>query len=216
MEIKNNHTKFIAFEGIDGSGKSTQIELLARRMKENNYPVYQTFEPTDGPVGRLIRDVFAHKIEADHRTIAGLFVADRLHHLLESENGVLAQMRRGKNIIMDRYLFSSYAYQGAHTDLEWVIDANAESDRLLRPDLYVFLDITPEESLERLKSGRDELELFETLENLEKVYEMYRIILDRFREEQEILIVDGTLSETEVAGKIWDAVEKKLSRGERK
>jgi len=208
--MKNESAKFIAFEGIDGSGKSTQIDLLARRMKENNHPVYQTFEPTDSPIGRLIRDVFAHRMEADHRTIAGLFVADRLHHLLEPKSGVLEQMRRGKNVVMDRYLFSSYAYQGAHTDLEWIINANAESDRLLRPDLYVFLDITPEVSLERLRSGREELELFETLENLKKVYEMYRLILERFGEEQEILIVDGTLSEEDVAEKIWVAVEEKL------
>src|SRR5690625_6047860 len=189
MEMKNESAKFIAFEGIDGSGKSTQIDLLARRMKENNHPVYQTFEPTDSPIGRLIRDVFAHRMEADHRTIAGLFVADRLHHLLEPKSGVLEQMRRGKNVVMDRYLFSSYAYQGAHTDLEWIINANAESDRLLRPDLYVFLVITPEVSLERLRSGSEEVELFEPLVKLIKVYVIYWLIFERLYEDDVKILI---------------------------
>src|SRR5690625_7956298 len=130
MEMKNESAKRIALEGIDGSGKSSQIDILARRMKENNHPVYQTFEPTDSPSGRLIRDVFAHRMEADHRTIAGLFVADRLHHLLEPKSGVLEQLRRGENVVMARYIVSSYAYQGAHTDLEWIINADRKSTRL--------------------------------------------------------------------------------------
>lgn len=213
MDTMNKKNKFVAFEGIDGSGKSTQIHLLSQRLRQEGHSVYQTFEPTDSPIGRLIRNVFAHKMKADHRTIAGLFVADRLHHLLEPEEGVLSQLNRGNHVLMDRYLFSSYAYQGAHTDLEWVIEANAESARLLVPDLYVYLDITPEVSLERLRSGREELELFETLENLKKVYGMYMKILERFGKEQEILVVDGNQPVEIISEIIWKRVKEKIQEG---
>lgn len=213
MESKKRKNKFIAFEGIDGSGKSTQISLLAQRLRKEGHSVYQTFEPTDGPIGRMIRDVFAHRMQADHRTIAGLFVADRLHHLLEPEKGVLHQLEQGNHVLMDRYLLSSYAYQGAHADLEWVIRANAESARLLLPDLYIFLDISPEISLERLREGREELELFETLENLRKVHAMYMKILKRFGKEQEILIVDGSQPVDILSEIIWKAVQKKIQEG---
>ncbi|MCK5371539.1 MAG: hypothetical protein KAQ62_23415, partial [Cyclobacteriaceae bacterium] len=68
---------FIAFEGIDGCGKSTQVKLLSGNLEKAGHKVYSTFEPTGSPIGSVIRDIFNHKIEADHRVIAGLFVADR-------------------------------------------------------------------------------------------------------------------------------------------
>ena len=101
---------FIALEGIDGSGKSTQIDFLAENLKMAGHKVYTTFEPTDGPVGSLIRNIFNHRIEADHKTIAGLFVADRLDHLTNKTNGILKKMEDGYTVITDRYYFSSYAY----------------------------------------------------------------------------------------------------------
>ena len=80
---------FIAFEGIDGSGKSTQLKLLKQKFEQAGSKVYTTAEPTESPIGKIIRDIFSHKMEADHRTIAGLFVADRLDHLLNKTNGIL-------------------------------------------------------------------------------------------------------------------------------
>lgn len=205
--------KFIAFEGIDGSGKSTQVLKLTERLRKEGVAVHQTFEPTDGPIGRMIRDIFSHKMKADHRTIAGLFVADRLHHLLEPKNGVLKFLDEGSHVVMDRYLFSSYAYQGAHVDMEWVISANAESARILQPDLYVFIDLEPSKALERLAAGRSELEIFETRENLRMVYDQYRIVLDRFGDRHNILRVDGDRSPETVAQEIWEAVYPLISSG---
>src|SRR5690554_4018885 len=109
---------FIAFEGIDGSGKSTQIALLRSRLESLGYQVHQTCEPTTGPIGRMIRDIFSGKMEGNHHTIAGLFVADRLHHILNKKDGLIAQLTRGHVVLTDRYVLSSYAYQGAHVDLE--------------------------------------------------------------------------------------------------
>src|SRR5690625_7150912 len=116
MEMKNDSAKFIAFEGMDGSGKSTQIDLLARRMKENNHPVYQTFQPTDSPIGRLIRDVLAQRMAADHRTIAGLFVADRPHHPPEPTPAEQDQTRPPPNAVIDRYHPSATPNHGTHVE----------------------------------------------------------------------------------------------------
>src|SRR5476651_776071 len=140
---------FIAFEGIDGSGKSTQVKLLTEKLEEAGLKVYTTCEPTDSPMGKTIRDIFNHRMEADHRTIAALFVADRLDHLLNKTNGILKKLEEGYTVITDRYYFSSYAYQSPYIDMKWVIEANSLSAGLLRPDMNVYIDILPEISIER-------------------------------------------------------------------
>src|SRR5256885_267953 len=154
---------FIAFEGIDGSGKSTQVKLLSYNLKNAGHKVHLTCEPTESPIGKMIRDIFSHKMEADHRVIAGLFVADRLDHLLNKTNGILKKLEEGYTVISDRYYFSSYAYQGTHIDLDWVIKANSLSADLRRPDLNIYIDITAEQSIERINKGRTSVELYETL-----------------------------------------------------
>lgn len=211
---KNDHRPelFIAFEGIDGSGKSTQINLLSEHLSSLSHRVHQTCEPSPGPIGRMIRDIFSGKMEGDHHTIAGLFVADRLHHLLNKTDGILTKMSAGNHVLTDRYVFSSYAYQGAHVDLDWVIAANSESQRILQPDLHIFLDIPVDTALSRLVKRREQLEIFETRENLEKVKTMYDLVLDRFRTDQNILIVDGMQSQEDIAADIWSAVKSMLER----
>ena len=80
---------FIAFEGIDGSGKSTQVKLLADKLEALGHQVYSTFEPTKSDIGKMIRTIFSGKMEADHKVIAALFAADRLDHLLNKTDGIL-------------------------------------------------------------------------------------------------------------------------------
>ena len=77
-----NGGKFIAFEGIDGSGKSTQIEYLTEKLKKENIYYYTTMEPTDSPIGSLIHQIMTGRVKTDNKVIAALFVADRLDHLL--------------------------------------------------------------------------------------------------------------------------------------
>lgn len=190
---------FIAFEGIDGSGKSTQVKLLSERLKKEGHKVYTTFEPTDSPIGSLIRNVFNHRIEADHKTIAGLFVADRLDHLLNKANGILKKMEEGYTVITDRYYFSSYAYHGTHMPMDWVIEANALSAELLRPDLNIYIEVTPEVSMERLQKGRSHLELYETKENLRNVREMYLAAFERLKSKENIFITDGNRKTEDIA-----------------
>ena len=199
---------FIAFEGIDGSGKSTQAKLLSESLAEAGHKVYLTCEPTDSRIGSIIRDIFKHKMEADHRTIAGLFVADRLDHLLNKTNGVLKKLEEGYTVITDRYYFSSYAYHGAHMSLDWVIEANALSAELLRPDLNIFIDIPPEISMNRLTAGRSSLELFETMENLVKVREKYFEAMDKLKSVERIFITDGNRSPEIIAADIRNEISK--------
>jgi dTMP kinase len=198
---------FIAFEGIDGSGKSTQVKLLKEKLEVAGLKVYTTCEPTDGPMGKMIRDMFNGRAEADHRIIAALFVADRLDHLLNKTNGILKKLEEGYTVITDRYYLSSYAYQSPHLDLDWVIKANSLSAGLLRPDLNIYIDISPEISIERLNKGRTSTELYETLENLQNVRGKYLEIIDLLRDEEKILKVDGDRTHEIIAGEIWHKID---------
>ena len=197
---------FIALEGIDGSGKSTQVKLLSENLVKAGHRVYTTVEPTNSVIGSIIRDIFTHKTEADHRTIAGLFVADRLDHLLGKTNGILKKLEEGYTVITDRYYFSSYAYHGAHMSLDWVIGANALSADLLRPDMNIYIDILPEISMARLTRGRSSLELFENMENQLKVREKYFEAMEKLKLSEKIFITDGNRSPETIAADIWHEI----------
>lgn len=201
---------FIAFEGIDGSGKSTQVKLLKEKLEAAGQKVYVTCEPTDSPPGKMIRDMFNHRIDSDHRTIAALFVADRLNHILNKKDGMLKMLSEGYTVITDRYYFSSYAYQSPHIDQDWVIKANSLSAGLLRPDLNIYIDISPEISIERLNKGRDSIELYETLDNLRAVRNKYLEIIDLLKDEEKVFIANGNQSPEDTSKEIWGNVASML------
>ena len=201
---------FIAFEGIDGSGKSTQVKLLTERLEKEGHKVYSTFEPTGSPMGKMIRDIFNHRMEADHRTIAALFVADRLDHLLNKTDGLLKKMEEGYTVITDRYYFSSYAYHSVHMSMDWVIASNSLSAGLLRPDLNIYIDISPEISLERINKGRNSTELYETLDNLKGVREKYFEAFERLKSQENIFITDGNRSADLIAEDVWNKIKQKI------
>jgi len=204
--MKKKKNLFIAFEGIDGCGKSTQVKLLTDSLKKAGHKVYSTFEPTDSPIGSVIRNIFNHRIEADHRVIAGLFVADRLDHLLNKTNGILKKLEDGYTVITDRYYFSSYAYHGAHMPLNWVIEANSLSADLLRPDLNIYIDISPDISMKRLINGRSSIELYETKENLINVRDKYLEAIEQLKSKENIFITDGNRSSESIASDIWNEI----------
>ena len=199
---------FIAFEGLDGSGKSTQVKLLAEKLKGQGLKIYTTAEPTTSRIGQIIKDIFKHKMEADHRTIAALYAADRLDHLTNKTDGILKKIEEGYTVITDRYYFSSYAYHGTHMDINWVINANSLSADLLRPDLNIYIDISPEESMKRLNKGRATIELYESIENLKKVKEKYFEAFELLGEKEKISVIDGNRPEKEISNDIWKEVSK--------
>jgi dTMP kinase len=197
---------FIALEGIDGSGKSTQVKLLTEKFIAAGNPVYATCEPTDGPIGKLLRTILKGESTADERTIAALFAADRLDHLLNKANGIVRKIEEGYAVITDRYYFSSYAYNGTHTPLDWVIAANSLSAGILKPDLNIFIDVSPEVSMQRINKNRNRKELYETAENLKNVRQKYFETFDLLKHQEKIAVIDGNRAPEEIAGDIWKAV----------
>jgi dTMP kinase len=202
----NHKGLFIAFEGIDGSGKSTQVKLLAQYLSGKGYKVYTTFEPTDSPIGKIIRDIFNHRMEGDQKVIAALFAADRLHHLLHSEDGIIKKLNDGYTVITDRYYLSSYAYHSVHVDMDWVIQLNAQSAALLRPDLNIYIEMDPQISMNRLNAGRTNIEMYETLDNLIKVRDQYEIAMNLVKNEEKIVRIDGNRSPDKISAEVQEII----------
>jgi dTMP kinase len=198
---------FIALEGIDGSGKSTQVKLLAERLSNAGHKVYATCEPTDGPVGTLARSILKGALKADERVIAGLFMADRLDHLLNETNGLVKKMSDGYTVVTDRYYFSSYAYHGTHIDMDWVIAANKMSAQIMRPHVNIFIDVPPEVAMQRINANRTTTELYETLENLTNVRAKYLEAFEKLKQEERIVFIDGNAAPEKIADDIWNCLE---------
>lgn len=175
--------KFIVFEGIDGSGKSTQIKFLKNYLTERGVTCHITAEPTDSPFGSLIHQCMTGRIETDERTIAAMFAADRLDHLYNKRDGLLDKIESGITVISDRYYLSSYAYQCAQLPMDWVLELNRLSAEALKPDVNIFIDIEPERSLARLKN-RPALERYEKLETMKKIRSSYFDIFSKLKEER--------------------------------
>jgi len=201
MEIIPNLT---VFEGGDGSGTTTQISLLAERLKNNAKKIkyFPTFEPTDGHIGKLIRLVLKKEIDIKPQTLAMLFAADRNEHLY-GQNGILSHINNGELVICDRFALSSLVYQG--------IDCNDELPGLLNrrfpvPELTIFLDIEPKTAIKRMKN-REKLEIFEYLEFQEKVREQYKSLLKEYSGSgARVETLDASKTAGEVAEQVWSII----------
>ncbi len=204
----------IALEGIDGSGKSTQAQILKDNLDSLGHKTLLTAEPTTGFYGANLRDIFAGHSQVDQHTIAAVFLADRLEHILHPEEGMLHLIAQGYTIITDRYYLSSYAYHGAHVDMDWVIDLNRKPASLLRPHLHIYLDMPPEQAMQRIQASReaDDIELYETTQNLSKVYQAYNLAISRVADTERIRRVDATLSREQISEIIALEVDQVLAQ----
>lgn len=209
MNLRETEPKkgsFVVFEGIDGSGKSTQVRRLKNRLQQEGVRFYSTFEPTDSPVGSLIHQIMTGRVLSDNKVVAALFAADRLDHLLNPTNGIYAKILDGVSVISSRYYFSSYAYHSVDAPMDWVIAANSQSAEILRPSVTVFIDTKPEDAIRRIAESRFQPELFETKERLTLVREKYFEAFERLKGEENVLIVDGGQEEPALAAEIWEKV----------
>lgn len=197
---------FFALEGIDGSGKSTQLRLLKEHLEQAGRPCLTTCEPTGGPMGRLLRQVLTGQIRCDSRVVAPLFVADRLDHLLNEETGICKALEKGISVLTDRYYFSSYAYQSVDLPLEWVIEANRPCADILRPTATIFIDLSPELALERIARNRESTELFETKERLTRTREQYFRAFEALKDEERVIVLPGDKGVEELSRDIFGAV----------
>lgn len=208
---RETHTypgKFVVFEGLDGSGQTTQAHRLKDWYSKHGALAHYTKEPTQGPIGSLLRLILSRRLvsrrnrafeEIDEDTIALLFAADRMDHI---NSEIIPRLAKGIVVIGDRYYLSSLAYQSLGSNYNWIKKLNS---KCLVPDLTVFLDVPPEICRKRVGRDRERwhLELYEDMRKLAQIREYYlRAIEDLANEAEPIEVVDGTGTIAQVHGAI--------------
>ena len=212
---------FVVFEGADGSGTTTQLNMLADfahparkssgslQAAEPEAPylapaLHKTFEPTNGPIGRLIRSSLRKETNLASSTIAMLFAADRNEHLYGPE-GVVERCRRGELVVSDRYVLSSLVYQGITCGNELPARLNKDFPG---PELLIFFDIDPETAQKRI-SGRSQKEIYEELDFQIQVCRRYKALLPTLAEQgTRVETIDASLPAMEVAAKVCALIQK--------
>ena len=202
--MKRN-SKFIVIEGLDGSGKTTQTNILARRLEADGHDVVIQAEPTPGQFGRLCREALGGRLDVSKSQLALLFTLDRIDHNKNPENGIDALLDKGKTIICDRYYYSTLAYQGVDVGMDWLKNINLGCADIRKPDLVIFLDLEPQISLERITANRDasEIEIYENPDYLTKIRERFREVLSMLDGEN-ISVISADDSIEAVADRIWE------------
>ena len=207
LEFKKNSYpgKFIVLEGIDGSGKTTQIHTLEEALKKKNVSVFLTKNPTDHPIGKMIREVLAgtQKIPATARQY--LFCADRV----VQEEEIIERLKKGETVISDRYFWSSVAYGMADKDVKDERLLTAYSilsfyNEFILPDITIFLDVDVDTAVSRF-STKEKLEIYENKAFIAKVKENYDFLLNKFPEA--FTIVDSRKDLDSVTKEILEKVE---------
>ena len=184
-------------EGLDGSGTTTQLRRIHEKAEGLSPPLFATFEPTDNPIGTLIRRVLHGELTVPPDTLMRLFSADRSLHLYKKEEGILDRAATGEVVLSDRYLFSSIAYQALGSSFEEVLGLNP----FPLPQKVFFLELAPELCASR-REGRGKEELFDQLETQRAIRDGYYRAFDAFKE-LNLEIIDGTLSIEEITRRIW-------------
>ncbi len=207
----NQQGRFIVFEGLDGAGTTTQANLLAERLRKDGRTAYLAHQPSEGPVGLLIRQILAGRAATtqadgklgvvDERVMALLFAADRLDHL---NSQIEPRLARGEDVILDRYTLSSLAYQGSTVSHEFINHANRFARR---PDLTLFLYVPASVALERVRSRGAKLERYETAHQLALIEREYSRLVGTLAS---VVSIDGTRPIAEVADLCYGALQQQL------
>jgi dTMP kinase len=193
---------FIVIDGPDGSGISTQVELLGKWLKELGKKVITTKEPTSGIIGGIIRAVLKHEWETDQMTLQLLFSADRAHHLKKE---IIPALKKGYIVISDRYILSTYCFGTIDgVNLDWLRSVNSQ---FVKPNLTIILDVPPEVSVVRIKRSRASIELFEDVKKLRRIRENFKRLSKEF---PNTFVIDATKSIEEVHEEIKGIVRKFL------
>jgi dTMP kinase len=203
--------RFVVLEGIDGAGTTTQVALLAARLRaDGGLPVRATREPSDGPIGSLVRQVLTGRIVAPEGrapgwvTMALLFAADRMDHV---ESDIEPFLATGGVMISDRYDASSLAYQsvssgrGGENAVEWIRALNRHA---MRPDLTIVLDLAPDLAAERRESRGEPAQLYEQNEVQRALAQFYRD-LEKHMPNDRIVVIDAKGSVDDVHRRIHEA-----------
>jgi len=194
---------FVTFEGIDGSGKSTQAKILKEKLEESGYKVILTKEPGGTPFGELIRNILLN-FDMDPYSEFLLFASDRRHHV---KNLIIPKLKEGFIVISDRFHDSSVAYQGygRRVPLDFISKVHKEILEGIEPDVTILVDVPVSIGINRLKS-KDRIEKMGVnfLENVRKGY------FELAKENKRFVVVDGTLKIETIANTIFDIIYGKL------
>ena len=183
--------RFVTFEGIDGSGKSTVSKLVYKKLKSNEIDVVLTYEPTDSWIGKIVQKCI--ETNSDPFVTTFTFIADRVEHCKEIQKW----LDEGKIVLCDRYAESTYAYQAAQIQdaidnpIKWLKDLS--KDKIIIPDKTYFFKINPKDSLDRIKN-RNNLIPFEKIDFLEKVHKNYL----KLAEGERFVKIDATKSKEDL------------------
>jgi len=203
MEKNTYPGKFIVLEGLDGSGQSTQAELLKDFLLREGHQIVLTKEPTlDSEAGKKIKKALDKKTKVEAEELQKLFTEDRKDHI---KNLIKPTLKAGKMVISDRYFFSTFAYGVSDgLDLNWLIKIN---DNFLLPDLTFILKVSPEVCLQRIEKRGGGIKLFEKKEKLARVWQTYEILPSWF---ENVYMIDGEKSIKEVFPQIKEVVLSQL------
>lgn len=202
--------KLITFEGLDGSGKTTQIKKLSALLAEKDFSVIETLEPGDNSIGDILRDLILNP----NKTIAPraelfLYLADRAQHTAEI---IAPALEEGKVVISDRFADATLAYQGygRGINIPLIEKMNDFATGQIKPDLTILLDIKPEDGQKRM-AGRKNAEYKdgdrieqEKIEFHQRLYDGYHTIAKN--ESERFLIIDAMLSIDEIFAQIKDRI----------
>ena len=200
--ISDREGKFIAFEGLDGSGSSTQVDLLIANLKKIGVKAFSTKEPTNNLIGGLIRGALTKDWIASPECLQLLFAADRAHHL---DRTILPNLAKGNFIVTDRYYFSTIAFGSIGVSQEWLKALNSEFPV---PDITFLIKVSPKECIRRIGKSRAEFELFEEENKLAKVWQTYSALAED--KKNKIRVIDGEQDIAVIAEEIFDIVKKEL------
>ncbi len=184
--------KLIVLEGIDGSGTSTQIELLSSYLRSLDKRVLVSKEPTDGPIGRYTRELLKKNLAGEEHlsaTLALCFAADRMEHI---HNIIMPALKVYDFILLDRYVLSSLVYQGLHHKLDFI---KAINQYAILPDFTILLDIDEKIAIERINNRSLERDFFEEISLLKRLRNSYlelvkkekHVIIDASNKKEEVL-----------------------------
>lgn len=192
--------KLIVFEGIDGAGSTTQLRLFGKYLKKKKLKYVETCEPTDGPIGKLIRRALRHELKFSWDTLQLMYSADRADHI---DKLIKPNLNRGVNVISDRYYLSTFAYGELNLDGRWLRELNGQFQAA---DITFYIDTPAKVAIGRIKKSRSQKELFEKEKFLENVRMNYLKMVKEFP--KQVQVIDGTRPIDEVAGKVVQIFEK--------
>ena len=186
----------INLEGIDGCGKSTQSQFLMGEFEKNNEKTILPKEPTNGKYGRKLWEMLSGKIEATTEEILELFVMDRKEHVDQKINPALNE---GKIVLMDRYYYSTMAYQAAAgIDVKRI---RKDNEFAPKPDIVLVFDLPADLAMKRVR-GHSVADVFEKEEHLEKVRKAYLNLED----DPLVRIIDATRTPEEIFDEVWKLI----------